>query len=103
MISARDYIAADNDRAAREFLDAAFRAFDTLARHPEIGVRVKLRAKSLRNVRYLVMAPPFNRWLVFYEPTDQDVWVRRVLCGNLNWRDDSSRFFWKHPHCCSGA
>jgi plasmid stabilization system protein ParE len=93
LIAARDYIAADNDRAALDFLDAAFRSFETLAKSPEMGARARLKARQLRGVRYLVMPPPFNRWLVFYEPTDSGVWIRRVLCGNLNWRDDSARFF----------
>ena len=37
LIAARDFIAVDNESAARDFLDAAFEAFDRLAHFPEMG------------------------------------------------------------------
>ncbi len=37
LMAARDFIAADNERAALAFLDAAFEAFERLAQFPEMG------------------------------------------------------------------
>ena len=41
----------------------------------------------------LVLAPPFNRSLIFYVPTGREVEIRRVLYGNVNWRQEPGRFF----------
>jgi len=38
-------------------------------------------------------APPFNRWLLFYKPSRNDVEIKRVLYGNVNWRQEPERFF----------
>ena len=68
LIAARNFIAYDNEQAARDFLDAAFEAFDRLAQFPEMGPRARFKARALKGVRFLVMPPPFNGWLIFYEP-----------------------------------
>jgi plasmid stabilization system protein ParE len=31
------------------------------------------------------MPPPFNKWLVFYEPRGRAVEIVRVIHGALNW------------------
>ena len=36
LIAGRDFIAADNEAAARDFLDAAFEAFDQLSKFPKM-------------------------------------------------------------------
>jgi len=41
----------------------------------------------------LVLAPPFNRWLIFYQPAGKVVEIKRVLYGNVNWRQEPERFF----------
>ncbi len=93
LIAGRDYIQADNDEAALAFLDAAFETFDRLAQFPEMGARVRLKASALKNVRFIVLPPPYSRWIVFYEPKDGGVYIRRVLCGNMDWRGQPKRFF----------
>ena len=93
LIAARDFIAADNERAARDFLDAAFEAFDLLAQFPEMGPQARFKHRALKGVRYFVMAPPFNRWLIFYQPGAKGVEIKRVLYGNVNWRQEPERFF----------
>lgn len=93
LIAARDFIAADNESAARDFLDAAFEAFDRLAQFPEIGQRAHFKHRALRGVRFFVLPPPFNRWLIFYKPTSQCIEIKRVLYGNVNWRQEPERFF----------
>ena len=93
LIAARDFIAADNEESARDFLDAAFEAFDRLAQFPEIGPLARFKHRALKGVRFFVLAPPFNRWLIFYKPTGRGVEIRRVLYGNVNWRQEPERFF----------
>lgn len=93
LIAARDFIAADNEASARDFLDAAFEAFDRLARFPEMGPLARLKNRALKGVRFFVLAPPFNRWLIFYQPAGKVVEIKRVLYGNVNWRQEPERFF----------
>lgn len=93
LIAARDFISADNEAAARDSLDAAFETFDRLARFPEIGPQTRLKHRALKGVRFFVLPPPFNRWLIFYQPTTKGVDIKRVLYGNVNWRQEPERFF----------
>ena len=93
LIAARNFISADNEQAARDFLDAAFEAFDRLAQLPEMGPRARFKARALKAVRFLVMPPPFNRWLIFYQPGSHGVEIKRVLYGNVNWQQEPERFF----------
>jgi plasmid stabilization system protein ParE len=93
LIAARDFIAADNTESALDFLDAAFESFDRLAQFPEIGPAARFKHPTLKKVRYFVMPPPFNRWLIFYEPTAKSVTIKRVLYANVNWRQEPARFF----------
>jgi hypothetical protein len=39
------------------------------------------------------MPPPFNRWLIFYQPGSNVVEIKRVLYGNVNWQEEPARFF----------
>ena len=93
LIAARDFIAADNERAACDFLDAVFETFDQLAHFPKMGPSAHFKHRALKNMRYFVLPPPFNRWLIFYQPTVTGADIRRVLYGNINWRDEPERFF----------
>jgi plasmid stabilization system protein ParE len=93
LIAARDFISADNESAALDFLDSAFEAFDRLARFPEMGAKARFKHRALTGIRFFVMAPPFNRWLIFYEPARKGVEIKRVLYGNVNWRQQPERFF----------
>jgi plasmid stabilization system protein ParE len=93
LIAARDFIAADNEQAARDFLDAAFEAFSRLAQFPEMGPSAHFKHRALKGVRFFVLAPPFNRWLIFYKRGDKGVEIQRVLYGNVNWREEPERFF----------
>lgn len=93
LIAARDFIAADNARAALDFLDAAFAAFDLLAQFPDLGPIASFKHRSLKGMRFFVMATPFNRWLIFYQTSRKGVEIKRVLYGNVNWRQEPERFF----------
>ena len=93
LIAARDFIAADNEAAARDFLDATFEAFDRLSQFPEMGPLARFKNRTLKGVRFLVLSPPFNHWLIFYQPAGKVVEIKRVLYGNVNWRQEPERFF----------
>lgn len=93
LIAGRDFIAADNEVAAHDFLDAAFESFDQLAQFPEMGPEASFKHRALQGMRFFVLRPPFNRWLVFYQPSGMGIDIRRVLYGNVNWRQEPGRFF----------
>jgi plasmid stabilization system protein ParE len=93
LIAARDYLAADSEAAARDFLDAAFEAFDLLAQFPERGPKARFKHKDLGTMRFFGLTPPFNHWLIFHQPTAEGVDIKRVLYGNVNWRQEPERFF----------
>ncbi len=93
LIAARDFIAADNPTAALDFLDAAFEAFDRLAQFPQMGPQAHFKHPALKRVRFYILPPPFNRWLIFYRPNASGIEIRRVLYGNVNWHQEPERFF----------
>ncbi len=84
---------AVNPAAARRSLNAAFEAFDRLARFPESGPVVRLKHRRLAGVRFTVMPPPFNRWLIFYRLRGAEVEMLRVLYGTQDWRGSPASFF----------
>lgn len=92
LIAGRDFILPDNDRAALAFLDAAFALFGRLAQFPEMGARARLKDRRLRKLRYFVMPPPFNRWLIIYEPRPDGVEIFRVIYGTMNWKQSPELF-----------
>ena len=93
LIEGARWIRADNARAARRFLDLAFATFDRLARFPKSGPLARLKHKRLACVRFCVMPPPFNRWVVFYQWNGAVVVVLRVVYGTQNWRGNPASFF----------
>ena len=99
LIAARGFIAADNEDSALDFLDAAFDSFDRLAQFPEMGPRARFQPKALRGVRFFVLPPPFNRWLIFYRPT-REVWRLNafsmgMLIGGRSQNGFFSRAVWR--------
>ena len=93
LIEGARWILADNPQAGRRFLDAAFHAFDRLAEFPESGPVAVFKSRRLVNVRFWVLPPPFNRWLVFYRLNKGEVEILRVVYGTQNWRSNPSDFF----------
>ena len=93
LIAARNFIASDSEQAAVDFLDAVFETFDLLGDFPEMGPKARFKHPNLKRVRYFLLPPPFNRWIIFYLPAAGGVNIRRVLYGNINWRDEPERLF----------
>lgn len=93
LIEGARWICADNPQAARRFLDAAFQTFDRIAEYPEFGPLARLKHRRLVGIRFCVIPPPFNRWLIFYRISASKVEIVRVLYGTQNWRGDPASFF----------
>ena len=88
-----EWISLDNPGAAKRFLDAVFEAFDLLARFPEAGPKSRLQHERLKDVRFWVLPPPFNHWLVFYRIEGETVVIVRVLYGAQDWRQRAEDLF----------
>ena len=93
LIEGARWIRADNPQAASRFLDVAFDAFDRLAEFPKSGPVANFKNRRLVNIRFWVLPPPFNRWLVFYRLRNDEVEILRVVYGAQNWRGNPSSFF----------
>ena len=93
LMRSAEWIALDNPVSAEKFLDTAFKSFEFLARFPEAGPRARMKDRRLKDVRFWVLPPPFNRWLVFYSlKDDSSVVVLRVLHSAQNWRERTEEF-----------
>ena len=93
LVAGARWILADNPEAAQRFLNAAFAVFDRLVKFPESGPLARLKNRRLVGVRFSVMPPPFNRWLVFYRLSEGEVEILRVIYGTQNWRANPASFF----------
>ena len=92
LIRGREWIEAENAEAAQSFLAAARQCFDRLGRFPEMGADANIKGRPFRAIRFMVLSPPYNRWVVFYRVT-QRVEIIRVIYGTQNWRQEPDRFF----------
>jgi plasmid stabilization system protein ParE len=92
LIAGRKWIEADNPEAAQRLLKTARECFDRLAQFPESGPLARLKGKEFEGLRFTVLLPPFNKWLVFYR-IGEIVEIIRVLYGTQDWRGEPERFF----------
>jgi len=93
LIEGARWIYADSPQAARRFLDAAFQSFDRLTDFPEIGPQARFKNRRLAGIRFSVLPPPFNRWLIFYRIHRGKVEILRVVYGTQNWRGNPDAYF----------
>jgi plasmid stabilization system protein ParE len=70
LIAARDFIATDNEGAARDFLDAAFETFEQLSKFPEMGPVADFKHRALKGMRFFVLPPPVQS-LAGFLPIDR--------------------------------
>ena len=78
--------------AAKRFLVTARECFDRLAQFPELGPLARLGGREFAGVRFMVLLPPFNKWIVFYR-VGKRVEIIRVVYGTQDWRGEPQRFF----------
>ena len=88
LISHARWIELDNPDAAQRFLEAAFKSFEFLATFPNAGPKARFKHERLKEVRFWVLPPPFNRWLVFYRIECELITIIRVLHSSQNWREE---------------
>jgi plasmid stabilization system protein ParE len=93
LVEGARWIRAGNPQAARRFLDAAFETFNRLAAFPESAPLARFKNRRLAGVRFCVMPPPFNRWLIFYRIARNEIEIIRVIYGTQNWRGNPESFF----------
>jgi plasmid stabilization system protein ParE len=93
LIEGARWIRAENPQAARRFLDVAFETFGRLAQFPESGPLARFKKQRLTGVRFCVLPPPFNRWIIFYRIDQNEIEIVRVLYGTQNWRGHPESFF----------
>lgn len=93
LIESARWIRADNPQSARRFLNSAFETFERLGKFPESDPVARLKDRRLANVRFSVLPPPFNRWLIFYRVNKREIEILRVIYGSQNWRGNPASFF----------
>ena len=93
LVEGARWICADNPQAAHRFLDAAFETFDRLAEFPGSGPLARLKNRRLSGVRFCVLPPPFNRWIIFYRINRGETEILRIIYGTQNWRGNPESFF----------
>lgn len=92
LIAARQWIESDNPEAAQRMLATARECFELLGQFPEAGPLARLKESEFEGMRFFVLSPPFNKWIVFYR-VGKIVEIVRVLYGTQDWRGDPDRFF----------
>lgn len=78
-----EYIARERPASARRYLIAVERAFQRIARLPELGALRACRERRLAGLRVWPV-PHFERFLIFYRVTESAVEVIRVLHSARN-------------------
>ena len=74
------YISENNLDAAERFLDAAEETFTLLTTHPAMGSPRDFDNPKLAGLR-MWPVKNFQRYLIFYRPTDDGIEIIRVLRG----------------------
>lgn len=80
LIELATYIAEDNLDASDRFLAAAEETFKQLAKMPGMGKLNQFYNPNLADVRQQAVKG-FQKYLVFYRPTDSGVEILRVIHG----------------------
>ncbi len=83
-----DFIASDNPAAAERVRQYILNTADLLAKHPELGRRIRNAPFRHQQIRWIVV-PKFRNYLIFYQSFQDGVMVVRVLHAAQDW----TRFF----------
>lgn len=59
----------------------AFQRFELIASQPEMGWPCRVPHKALASARVLNLDQPFEKYLIFYQPTSYQIEILRVLHG----------------------
>jgi toxin ParE1/3/4 len=67
---------------AERYLAAIEATCNLLARHPQLGASVHFQHPKLRQWRFFVVFRPFQKHLLFYEMTEKEILLRRIMHGH---------------------
>jgi plasmid stabilization system protein ParE len=67
---------------AERYLDAVEATCNLLGQYPQLGPLARLTHPQLREWRFFVIFRPFQKHILFYEATDAQVTMRRVMHGH---------------------
>lgn len=83
-----DYLAeeAGLDTGLR-FLSEAFATFNLLAANQQMGWACKIRHPKLKEARTFPCNRPFEKCLIFYQPSNDQIEILRVLYGSQDLED----------------
>ena len=82
------HIGAANPEAAARVRRIILNTADLLAKHPELGRRIRKASARHMQIRWFVV-PKFRNYLIFYQPHQETIMVVRVLHAAQDW----TRFF----------
>ena len=82
------HIGADNPEAGARVRRIILNTADLLAKHPELGRRIRKASARHMQIRWFVV-PKFRNYLIFYQPHQETIMVVRVLHAAQDW----TRFF----------
>ncbi|MEO7412300.1 MAG: type II toxin-antitoxin system RelE/ParE family toxin [Opitutaceae bacterium] len=69
---------------AENYLAAVEATCTLVGRHPQLGPRGGFSHPLLRHWRFIVVFRPFQKHLLFFEATDDEVILRRAMHGHRN-------------------
>ena len=75
------YLANAGQSVADRYLDSLEGACNLLAQYPQLGPQAGFSHIKLRHWRFFVVFRPFNKHIIFYEVSGDDVVIRRVMHG----------------------
>lgn len=77
-------IAAGNPEAAERVRQTILNTADLLAKHRELGRRIRKSTPRHAQIRWFVV-PRFRNYLTFYQPHQETIMVVRVLHAAQDW------------------
>jgi len=78
------FIAGDNRSAAEQVRQNILNAADILAKHPELGQRIRNASPRHAQIRWHTV-PKFRNYLICYQPFRETIMVIRVLHAAQDW------------------
>jgi toxin ParE1/3/4 len=75
------YLNEGGESLAWRFFEAVDLTLSKLCRQPDLGRIRHFRHPALQNLRSFGVAPPFNRFVIFYRATETSLQVLRLMHG----------------------
>lgn len=69
---------------AEAYLQTVEACCQLIQKYPQLGPLGRFSHPKLKDWRFFVVAPPFQKHLLFYELADEEVMMRRAMHGHRN-------------------